>query len=493
MNPLTPFKTLVKERCGLHLEGLAEERLAKALTQLRTAHALPDLQATYHLLERRESLFAALISQLTVNETYFFREPEQLDLVADTLVPRLLERRTDRRPLRLLSAGCSSGEEPYSLAMALHERYGERTRALFHIDGGDLDSQAVAKARRAEYSGLAFRTLSAPRRQRYFTPLGARYQLTPAIRDLVNFQELNLLSAALPEASGQYDVILFRNVSIYFSPETRRCIQARLKQWLKPDGILLCGTAETLGNDLGVFQLIEENGLFYFMQQPTGSPTSLVSRPVSTPVSMKVPATPFSELPELKGPALEAPAPPDPAKTCEEIREHLQAEHWEHAEQTLETRLAQHPDCRESRLLKAYLLFNRKAFEEANALLASLLEETPWSVDTLMLAGLVARWQQAPEVAARHFRHAIYVAPECWPAHFYLADIYRMEAIGKDAAVRAQRGYSAVQRLLGGNRQPATGLVTIPPPLPPGDACFLAQRHLASLADLGRHATTGAS
>ncbi|CAM4071447.1 protein-glutamate O-methyltransferase CheR [Vreelandella rituensis] len=488
MNPLAPFKTLVKERCGLHLEGLAEDRLAKALTQLRTAHALPDLQATYHLLESRESVFAALISQLTVNETYFFREPEQLDLVADTLVPRLLEQCTGTRPLRLLSAGCSSGEEPYSLAMALHERYGERTRALFHIDGGDLDSQILAKARRAEYSGLAFRTLSAPRRQRYFTPLGSRYQLIPTIRDLVHFQELNLLSATLPEALGQYDVILFRNVSIYFSPETRRCIQARLKQWLKPEGILLCGTAETLGNDLGLFQLVEENGLFYFTQMPTGSPTALEPRPAST----DVPATSFPEPPELKGPALETPAPPNPVQTCEEIREHLQAEHWEHAEQALETRLAQHPDCRESRLIKAYLLFNRKAFEAANALLASLLEETPWSVDTLMLAGLVARWQQAPETAARHFRHAIYVAPECWPAHFYLADIYRMDAIGKDAAVRAQRGYSAVQRLLAGNRQPATGLVTIPPPLPPGDACFLAQRHLATLV-LDRHATTGAS
>nr|WP_052063569.1 CheR family methyltransferase [Nitrincola sp. A-D6] len=108
---LAPFKELIYNHCGLVLEGIAEDRLSKALNLAATRLGYQDLRQYFRLLEKNPEEFEQLISALTVNETYFFREPDQIALFTNQLVPRLLARQACR-PLRILSAGCSSGEEP---------------------------------------------------------------------------------------------------------------------------------------------------------------------------------------------------------------------------------------------------------------------------------------------------------------------------------------------------------------------------------------------
>ncbi len=267
MTTLAAFKQLVHQRCGLSLEGLAESRLERAIEQLCRAQATQDPATLLGRLTRDSALFDHFISQLTVNETYFFREVEALQWLVDEHLPRQLA--TQGGPLRLLSAGCSSGEEPYSLAMLLMEAYGERAKALFRITGGDVDQQVLHKARTGRYSGMAFRALHPALKARYFTPAGRAHQLVPALTEWVTFCPFNLLGADHQALGGPFDVILFRNVSIYFDEATRRDIQQRLKQLLAPQGILLCGVTETLGNDLGILSLQEEQGVFYF--QPLAS------------------------------------------------------------------------------------------------------------------------------------------------------------------------------------------------------------------------------
>ncbi|BBI53655.1 hypothetical protein HORIV_60760 [Vreelandella olivaria] len=338
--------------------------------------------------------------------------------------------------------------------------FGERAKALFTLTGGDLDHQVLAKARQAVYAGMAFRALSPAFKKRYFSPHQGRYKLHESLRQWVSFRPFNLLNANEDSPGGPFDVILFRNVSIYFDQQTRRHIHQQLSQLLAPNGILLCGVTETLGNDLGVFELTEAQGIFYFRhaEQPAIVPAtplqpSLLSMDNMAEESISVAESTNKQI------ALDS---------CTDVAP--QAPH-QHATENEPTDSISH------QLHTAHRLLNQNAFDDAATLLEELLKHQPWSIDALVLAGLVARWQQQPQLAYDHFKRAIYVAPECWPAHFYLAELYRQGEL-TDKPAQRQRSYAAVVRLLTTAPTSNGGLDTIAPPLPPGDARFLAERYL---------------
>lgn len=459
MSALVSFKTLVHQRCGLHLEGLAEARLFRAVTNLQASTGITDTPQLLKQLTRDTALFNHFVSQLTVNETYFCREPDALEWLINTYLPERLA--AQEPPLSIFSAGCSSGEEPYSVAMMLFERFGERAKTLFTLTGGDLDHHILAKARQAVYGGMAFRALSPDFKARYFSPFQGRFKLHESLRQWVTFCPFNLLNANESPPGGPFDVILFRNVSIYFDQQTRRRIHQQLSPLLAPNGILLCGITETLGNDLGVFELVEDQGIFYFRHTQRPAPPS----PLSSALVEAAPDALFDH-DESAGKTQEpshstglAPAtPPEQAA--------LNA-----ASNTTATGSMDHP------LHNAHQLLNQNAFDDAATLLETLLKQQPWSIDALVLSGLVARWQQQPQRAHDYFKRAIYAAPECWPAHFYLAELYRQGELSDDPLQRRQR-YAAVVRLLTTAPASSGGLATIAPPLPPGDARFLAERYL---------------
>ncbi len=447
MSALDPFKQWVHQRCGLHLEGLAEARLTRAIDALQVELGTQNSDVLLAHLRQDNDLFDRFVSQLTVNETYFFREPETIQWLVDTYLPRRLAEQGG--PLRLLSAGCSSGEEPYSVAMALQERYGDRAQALFGIIGGDVDHQVLTKAQAGLYAGMAFRALHPSLKARFFTPVGRSFQLSASLRQWVTFRSLNLLAPDERAIGGPFDVILFRNVSIYFDEATRRTIQRQLKRLLTPNGILLCGVTETLGNDLGVLSLKEEQGVFYFQadtpasEEDSGAPAIPLTNHIAVVNKPDAPAAlPAQEPPRQTPPSSSAPT-----------AAHAELQH-------------------------AHDALNQNRFSEADALLAPLLADDPWNVDALLLAGLVARWQQQPQRAFDYFKRALYVAPECWPAHFYQAELLRQGEL-PDHPTQRQRGYAAVVRLLEASPLASGGLTVIAPPLPPGDACFLAKRYLS--------------
>ncbi|MFG6665793.1 CheR family methyltransferase [Halomonas sp. HNIBRBA4712] len=441
MSSYAPFKQLVHERLGLHLEGLHEARLIKAVEALRADTGEPQSEALIARLRQEPALFDAFISRLTVNETYFYREADALIWLAEHYLPERLAH--TGAPLHILSAGCSSGEEPFSLAMALAERFGERAPTLFHITAGDVDRQALACARRGLYTGMAFRTLPEPLKARYFTRSGSRYAVDAALREWIDFRPLNVLDAPTMAESAAFDVILFRNVSIYFDEPTRKRIQQRLAERLAPGGVLLCGVAETLGNDLGVLTLAQQQGTFYFCRPEAAAAPGASSPPlepaVVVPTLIQTPKAPPGDPP--------ADAPPEPSSLLEQ------------------------------RLRQAHAHLEHSRLDEAESLLTALLEEQPWSVDALLLAGLVARWQQRSLDAQAYFKRALYVAPECWPAHFYQAELFRCGALSRVPG-QPRRGYEATLRLLTASPEASGGLAYIRSPLPPGDACFLARCHL---------------
>ncbi|WP_373509044.1 protein-glutamate O-methyltransferase CheR, partial [Thiocapsa sp.] len=267
--PIQTFKSFVKDRLGLHFGPDADGRLRSILAGRMAATAAGSTDDYLKSVAVDPVELGRLTSLLTVNETYFYREPVHLDLLVDRLVPARLAQAEKGNPIRIFSLGCSTGEEPYSIAIALRERYGDRAERLFRITAGDVDDAALERARTAVYGPFAFRTLPAELRARWFSAVDrTHWRIDAAIRHQVDFISWNLLAPDYPTAMQGQDVIFFRNVSIYFDPATRKAVMARLRDLLTPQGHLIVGASETLANDFGLLRLLALDGVFLFEKTP---------------------------------------------------------------------------------------------------------------------------------------------------------------------------------------------------------------------------------
>ena len=240
---------LIEERFGLNFSGARQEILAGRLAPRLAALNLDGLRAYYHYLRAhpcREQEFGELTKRITNNETYFFRETAHFDAILQHVIPEI-PRGSDRRPIRILSAACSSGEEPYSLAIRLAEAGLELNGVHWQIDACDLNPARVDQARRATYDGLSFRAVDDATRARFFEPVEeGRHRLKERYRRSVRFFQANLATPFSGAAWGQYDIVLCRNLLIYFGPESFDRLIGRFAQLLLPGGHLFLGHAESL-------------------------------------------------------------------------------------------------------------------------------------------------------------------------------------------------------------------------------------------------------
>jgi chemotaxis protein methyltransferase CheR len=252
------LKARIIARTGHHYYADKDELLIERLRRRFRASSTADCAAYAALLSdgaQGEAEWARLEAEITVGETFFFRYAEQFQALRETILPALIEARSSERALRIWSAGCSTGAEPYSLAILVRELLGEALadwRVL--ILGTDISTEALATARAAEYGRWALRTTPPEDRLRYFTRLppapGIRreggYALRPEFRGLVRFERGNLLTLAEPGTphGEAFDLILCRNVLIYFDARTVTAVVRGLSVRLRDDGWLLLGHAE---------------------------------------------------------------------------------------------------------------------------------------------------------------------------------------------------------------------------------------------------------
>jgi chemotaxis protein methyltransferase CheR len=247
---------LVAERFGLLFSGSRQDILQSRLRARLEALRLADIREYYHYLRAhpgREEEFEQLAQRLTNNETYFFRDPAQLDAIVDHIVPSLGALRPGR-PLRLLSAGCSSGEEAYSLAVKLTDSGIELSGVRWTIDACDLNPIRLDQARRASYEGLSLRACDEAMLRHCFTQEDGRYVLRDRYRRNVRFFSTNLAAAHAGLGWGSYDVIVCRNLLIYFSTVAFDRLIARFAQLLPPGGYLVLGHSESLFERSNAFE-----------------------------------------------------------------------------------------------------------------------------------------------------------------------------------------------------------------------------------------------
>lgn len=185
---------------------------------------------------------ARAVDALTINETSWFRDLAPYQAFSDVILPALLGARADRRHLDIWSAACSSGQEAYSIAMLLHEQLPAGWTARIHAT--DVSPSMLERVRAGRYSQVEMnRGMPANRLVRYFTKVGTEWEVDPALRAMVTTEQVNL-AAPFP-GLGHYDLILVRNVLIYFDLDTKRDILRRFRARVAPDGFLMLGATET--------------------------------------------------------------------------------------------------------------------------------------------------------------------------------------------------------------------------------------------------------
>jgi chemotaxis protein methyltransferase CheR len=246
------IEQLLEDRFGWGFDDVRRPILAGRLEQRVASLGLYDATDYYHYLRfhpDREEESAEIKKLVTNNETYFFRADYQLSALTQGIVPALAK--TLERPLRVLSAGCSSGEEAYSLGIVLQDVESLLPHG-FEVDGFDLSPARIAQGRRAVYADSSLRACDEATRQRFFAPSADGHELRARYRKGVRLFEGNLVGT-LPLLSQSYDVVFCRNVLIYLSDEgVTRAIQS-LAQCLRPGGYLFLGHAESLLGRAGSF------------------------------------------------------------------------------------------------------------------------------------------------------------------------------------------------------------------------------------------------
>ncbi|MCC8987351.1 MAG: protein-glutamate O-methyltransferase CheR [Candidatus Contendobacter sp.] len=257
LNDINYIRELVRRHSAIVLEPdkayLIETRLAPLAQQTGFA----SLQELIAALRNNtvQGLLGRVVEAITTHETSFFRDLHPFETLRTQVLPDLITRRQPGQTLTMWCAACSSGQEPFSVAMLLHEHFPTLVRGRLRIIATDLSNTILARAREGLYSQIEInRGLPAALLTKYFDKQGLRWRLKPDIRRMVEFQQGNLAEPwpSLPPM----DIVFMRNVLIYFGLETKKSILGRIRGILKPDGYLFLGTSETTLNLDAAFEPI---------------------------------------------------------------------------------------------------------------------------------------------------------------------------------------------------------------------------------------------
>ena len=242
-------RTLAYQEAGLVLEPGKEYLVESRLQPLLRQESLPDLHelVTRIRASSQRELRARVVDALTTNETTFFRDVEPFEMLRVSVLPELIEKRKTERRLRIWYAASSTGQEPYSVSMLLREHFPQLATWTIDQYATDVSPRVLKRARDARYGQLEVnRGLPVAYFTKYFERDGTEWRLKDTIRSMVRFEEMNLVKAW--PALAQADIVMMRNVLIYFDVETKKQILAKVRRILRPDGFLFLGGAETTLN-----------------------------------------------------------------------------------------------------------------------------------------------------------------------------------------------------------------------------------------------------
>ena len=399
---------VVAERSGMVFAPNRRAEAESGITRAMKRAGVDDLGAYLLLVHRDEIALDGLVDDLTVGETHFMRNPDQMDLVRREVLPALERRRGAGAAPRVWSAGCATGEEAYSLAILIEE---EGLADGAFVLGTDLSNAALEKARAGSYSDGSMRGTSAPFLQDYFGHVRGRRILVDRIRDKVRFERLNLIGPEEYATAGasRMDLILCRNVLVYFARETAGRIAARLFECLAEGGVLLTAGADPLLREYAPFEVeVTRAGLVYRRPRPTTAwpvPERRVRAGPPPPSGLgdaRPPAAAEEPAPKIALP----PAEPDLGREAfERVMGHANANGAQAAERIAQAALRCHPLDAPLHYLRAALLLSLDRDEEAEDEAQRALYLDRSLAVAHFLLGTILRKRGARPSALRAFRN----------------------------------------------------------------------------------------
>jgi len=270
------IRDYLHEKAGMYFAEnklyLVKNRLVKRMAEL----SIKTYRDYFYHVKYDTSMkeFHQLMNVMTTNETSFFRNEPQLLSFSDEVIPLIMaakEKNKQARKLRVWSAGCSTGEEPYTLAMLMLDRFATKPGWSAEIIANDISEDVLRAARRGEYSGLTLRNVSSSMLDRYYTRAGDSYRVKPEVKALVKFACLNLNDQRMSSMNRDFDVIFCRNVMIYFSDEVKKRIVRGFFNSLNPGGYFYIGHSETLHGISKAFKLVYFKNALVYQKEANGA------------------------------------------------------------------------------------------------------------------------------------------------------------------------------------------------------------------------------
>ncbi len=481
------FRDHLREACGLCFADDKCPRVAKVIGSRMSELGIGCFSEYQRMLTSspgsRDEL-ATLAALLTVGETHFFRNEDHWRALAECVLPWIRERNaaTGQHRIRIWSAGCSTGEEAYTASIVLSRSLPDLARWSIEITGTDLSPAAIATAKRAVYTEHSFRGVPPEIKKEYFDPVEAgRYSPRADIRDMVRFQEMNLLDTTAMTQMCDVDVIFCRNVLIYFDASSSQRVMAHFHRSLRSDGYLFLGHAESTHGSSPGFASLNVCNTFIYTSVPcaarASSPINTSLRPDREPSIPAVPrdstearrpsreqrqrtadqtdkskavtrarvdaslraTTEADRTPEREAPASAQSVATPTVPSLDALRaraiEHLCAEENAQARKTFEEILRREPNDSECLLGMALLLAGSGSSEAALQCCERILQAQPMSAEAYWVMALVHEGLGEDAIAQRELEKAVYLDDGFSIAHFRLAGLYN-RAQRQDAATR---------------------------------------------------------
>jgi len=448
----------VESETGMTLSGERFSRLQSAVEKVlgkRSGNIRAELELIVANQHRRSSFLDRLTTELTIGESFFFRNENHFRALRENVIPAVLQDNAREKTIRIWTAGCAGGEEPYSVAILLdqmkgskglpiadgqlpHEenQIGDRPAVIddswhIHILATDLNEEFLDRARQARYRQWSFRQTEINKDRNYFSVEGKDFCLVPRIRNSVRFASLNLAKDVYPSpltGTLGLDLILFRNVAIYFKPEVTKAIIQRFHRALRPGGWLLLGETEVTSAPKEEFEVRRFNSATLFRKKVGREPVRgealpmfdpplavVLQRPTST-AAFKTALPNWVPLPKVE----KVTAPIETVTTSELVNQYLQQSNFAEAERTIQSVSNSH----DRAVARLHYLRGLLACAEnlrARKMLKTCLDEEPLLIEAHLLKATFAEEDGDLATAEQCYRRALFVDRKCAIAHFHLA------------------------------------------------------------------------
>ncbi len=447
------LRELAEAETGMDLSGSRLSRLRDATEKVLAAEKpAKHLQQILAHPNREEPFLDRLTAELTVGETFFFRNEHHFRALAEDVIPLILHENDTNKEIRVWTAGCSTGEEPYSVAILLDDLVADKEQWHVSILATDLNPEFLEQARLGRYRQWSFRGTDIHQDRTYFVRQGDEYHLVPKIREHVRFNYLNLVKDVFPSPLNGtlgLDLILFRNVAIYLKPAIVDAIVERFHRALRPGGWLLLGETELNVAATRQFEVERFDQAVFYRKRQEVRAGELPPPKVTTPMLPALPSPvfpakrqiPTAPTPPQSGPELKLPeeARAEDAKlratlsAPEHIDHRLTRQELTETEQDIDA-VPGRKERAAARLQHALHLVSCADIHRARGVLEKCVKDEPLLIEAHLLKASLAEETGDFDEAERDYRRALYVDRRCAIAHFHLALVQQERGDARSAS-----------------------------------------------------------